>query len=99
MYDRHNQAVARAQLEQLERCIKGEKVMDASSEMLSEALRGGHVPETWTGKKLSQTVEQYLEIIKLRAEFYQVWSKLVIYALLKLNASGLLAVYVNNIRM
>ena len=47
-------------------------MMDANSEKLSEDLRLGHVPEAWSGKKLSKTVEQYLQIIKLRAEFYQV---------------------------
>ena len=50
----------------------GEKVIDTCSLELSDSLRGGHVPEHWCGKKITTTVDHYLSVLKLRAEFYQV---------------------------
>jgi hypothetical protein len=65
-------ATARSQLEHLDRCIKGEKVMDSCSLQLSKQLKAGEVPDSWSGKKLKKTVKQYLEILRLRTEFYKV---------------------------
>ena len=65
-------ALARSQLQQLERCIKGEKVMDRSSLQLSQLLQSGQVPEEWSGKNIQKTIEEFLDVCKIRAEFYKV---------------------------
>ena len=65
-------ALARSQLQQLERCIKGEKVMDRCSLQLSELLQRGQVPEEWSGKHIRKTIEEFLEVFQTRAEFFKV---------------------------
>ena len=46
--------------------------MDSCSLQLSKQLKAGEVPDSWSGKKLKKTVKQYLEILRLRTEFYKV---------------------------
>ena len=69
---KHLLSVARSQLQQLDRCIKGEKVMDRASLTLSQLLQRGLVPEDWSGERQQKTIDQFLDVLKTRAEFYKV---------------------------
>jgi hypothetical protein len=46
--------------------------MDSSSQQLSQQLQAGRAPAAWSGKNLDLSLKQYLEVLKLRAEFYKV---------------------------
>ena len=65
---------SRNSLEQLEKCVKGTKVLDNTSRRLSGILLQDNVPHSWCLKHPSKktSVRQYITNIQQRTDFYKV---------------------------
>ena len=63
------------QLDQLNKCVRGSKVLDDHSKRLAETLAQGKVPKKWLGEvcksRLSQSTRNFIRIITERTAFYK----------------------------
>ena len=75
---RHDSILAMAfqQLDRLNKCVRGAKVLDDHSKGLAETLAQGKVPKKWLGEvcksTLSQSIGNFIRIITERTDFYKV---------------------------
>ena len=74
---RHDMILAMAfqQLDRLNKCVRGSKVLDDHSRELAEVLAQGMVPRKWLGdgkSKMSLSTSNFIRIVTQRTSFYKV---------------------------
>ena len=70
-------AMAFQQLDRLNKCVRGSKVLDDHSRELAEVLAQGMVPRKWLGdgkSKMSLSTSNFIRIVTQRTSFYKVLS-------------------------
>lgn len=63
------------QLDKLNKCVRGHKVLDDNSMALAKVLTTGQVPPVWAGEDktlFSLTVGNFIRVVNERTGFYQV---------------------------
>lgn len=64
-----------ARLDKLNKCVRGDKVLDDHSKDLATVLADGQVPKNWLGEdktNFSLTAINFIQIINQRTEFFRV---------------------------
>jgi len=63
-----------ARLDKLNKCVRGDKVLDDHSKDLATVLADGQVPKNWLGEdktNFSLTAINFIQIINQRTEFFR----------------------------
>ena len=66
-----------ARLDKLNKCVRGDKVLDDHSKDLATVLANGQVPTSWLGEdktNFSLTAINFIQIINQRTDFFRVSS-------------------------
>jgi hypothetical protein len=72
---RHDIILTKAfgELDKLERCVVGAKVLDDSSHALAKILTKGYVPKDWLGQSSATfSASNFVRMVNERTHFYQV---------------------------